>query len=66
MLLVAGAMREVSNASELGTAVLAVLTQPTLHQQMSSAGAAVIAANRGAQQRMFEQIKGFLESSPPR
>ncbi|MCF7981064.1 MAG: lipid IV(A) 3-deoxy-D-manno-octulosonic acid transferase [Pseudomonadales bacterium] len=61
MLLAAGAMQEVTDTVELGEAVAAILEEPKISQRMLSAGLAVIEANRGAQQRLFELIRVYLD-----
>lgn len=62
MLLSAGAMQEVHSSGELAAAVSVLLAEPERMRQMGRAGQQVIAANRGARQRLFEMVKGYLDS----
>jgi len=56
----AGAMQEVASSSELAATVSGLLADPQQMMRMGHAGQQVIAANRGARQRLFEMVKGYL------
>lgn len=61
MLLAEGAAREVSSAGELAKVVTEWLSDASLRAHYGENGLRVVEANRGALDRLFEIIRGYLE-----
>src|SRR5690554_1442760 len=57
----AGALREVSSASDTATAVARLWTDPKARQDMQQAGQQVLKANQRALERLLQLVSGFLE-----
>ncbi len=64
LLITAGAMITVDQGDQLAEAVQPILGNPDLKAKMAAAGQKVVAENRGAQQRVLDQVKVFLRRSP--
>jgi len=61
LLVDAGGMCQIDGAVPLAAKVQQLLMQPEARQAMGKAALAVVQSNGGAQQRVFEMIKGFLK-----
>jgi 3-deoxy-D-manno-octulosonic-acid transferase len=55
-----GAARQVRDAAGLATGVGTLLADPQLRARMGAAGSAVVAANRGAVQKVLALLEPFL------
>lgn len=64
MLCAAGAMQMIRSGEQLAEALRPILEDTELKTRMGSAGQQVVANNRGAQQRVFEQIRALLIRYP--
>jgi 3-deoxy-D-manno-octulosonic-acid transferase len=60
LLQASGAARQVTDAAALATAVGALFADPQLRARMGVAGSAVVAANRGAVQKLLALLEPFL------
>jgi 3-deoxy-D-manno-octulosonic-acid transferase len=65
LLLEAGAAREILEASDLPSAVLALLVDATTRQRMGESGKAAVLANRGALERLLQGLASDLHAVRP-
>jgi 3-deoxy-D-manno-octulosonic-acid transferase len=63
LMLASGAAREVRSAEQLAASVLELASNPTSRMQMGSQGSAIVAANRGALERVVQLADSLLQTS---